>query len=77
MRYIYSSPKGGEPMNIGMNKAKRIAHRADKRDNALVLSQIGPGLPRQHVHHQDLVRQRHAYYHQRHEALLREQLDAS
>jgi hypothetical protein len=62
MRYIYISKKGGRPMNIGMNKAKRIARSADKRDQQIVLKTLGPGLPREHGHHQQLVRSRHRYY---------------
>jgi hypothetical protein len=63
-RYIYVSTKGGKPLNIGMNKAKRVARRADECDQAQVLKALGPGLPRQHSHHQELVRQRHRYYHE-------------
>lgn len=62
MRVIYPSRKGGKPMRIGMNYAKRVAHSADRRDQLAVQAQIGFGLPRQHNHHQQLVRQRHAYY---------------
>jgi hypothetical protein len=67
MRYIYVSSKGSKPMNIGMNKAKRIARSADQRDQATVLKTLGPGLPRQHSHHQQLVRSRHRYYHEQHQ----------
>ena len=66
MRYVYISRKGGRPLNIGMNQAKRVARSADKRDQALVLAQLGPGLPRQHRHHQTLVKRRHHYYHEAH-----------
>jgi hypothetical protein len=31
MRVIYASKKGGKPMNIGINQAKRVARSADKR----------------------------------------------
>jgi hypothetical protein len=51
-----------KPMVFGMNHAKRIALRQDKRDQIAVLKEMGPGFPRQHSHHQNLVRQRHAYY---------------
>src|SRR5271165_5531193 len=61
-RRIYASEKGGKPLNIGMNQAKRVARSADKRDQLAVLAQLGPGLPRQHSHHQQLVRSRHRYY---------------
>jgi hypothetical protein len=71
MRYIYVSHKGSKPMVIGMNKAKRIAHHADKRDQATVLKTLGTGLPRQHGHHQELVRSRHSYYHEQHEESVR------
>jgi hypothetical protein len=70
MRYIYVSSKGSKPMNIGMNKAKRIARSADQRDQATVLKTLGPGLPRQHSHHQQLVRSRHRYYHEQHQEFL-------
>ena len=58
MKYI---ARGGT-LNIGMNKAKRVARAADRRDQQLVLAQLGGGLPRQHGHHQALVRERHRYY---------------
>jgi hypothetical protein len=63
MKMIYPSPKGGKPLNIGMNYAKRVARLADRRDQLAVQKEFGYGLPRQHSHHQELVRQRHAYYH--------------
>ena len=59
MRYIYISKRGGKPLNIGINNAKRVARRADKRDQTQVLLTLGPGLPRQHGHHQELVQRRH------------------
>jgi len=58
VRYIYESRKGGSPMNVGINRAKLIARAADERDQLAVLKTLGPGLPRQHGHHQALVRQR-------------------
>jgi hypothetical protein len=61
MRYIYVSKKGGKPLDIGVNKAKRIARSADKRDQLAILTVLGPGLPRQHSHHQALVLARHSY----------------
>jgi hypothetical protein len=73
MRYVYVSKKGGKPLNIGVNKAKRIACRADKRDQVTVLSTLGTALPRQHSHHQQLVRSRHRYYHEQHEEFIRGQ----
>lgn len=66
-RYIYVSKTGGKPMNIGMNKAKRVARRADERDQLQVLKTLGAGLPRQRSHHQQLVASRHHYYHEQHE----------
>lgn len=63
MRYIYVSKKGGKPMNIGVNEAKRVARHADERDQAAVLKTLGPGFPREHSHHQQLVLSRHRYYH--------------
>jgi hypothetical protein len=66
MRYVYISKKGGKPMNVGMNRAKRIARSADKRDQLNVLATLGTGLPRQHSHHQQLVRSRHRYYAEQH-----------
>lgn len=61
-RVVYPAKKGSKPMFIGMNRAKRIARSADERDQLAVLKTLGPGLPRQHSHHQELVRQRHRYY---------------
>jgi hypothetical protein len=77
MRVIYASKKGGKPLNIGMNQAKRVARSADKRDQALVLARLGPGLPREHRHHQQLVRSRHRYYHEAHDAFISEQSRAA
>jgi hypothetical protein len=59
MKVLYA---GKKPLNIGMNRAKHVAHRADKRDQLAVQRELGRGLPRQHSHHQQLVKQRHAYY---------------
>jgi len=75
MRYIYVSKKGGKPLNIGINRTKRVARRADRIDQLAVLRQLGPGLPRQHSHHQQLVRSRHRYYHEQHAELVRSQAD--
>lgn len=60
MKVLYHSQKGGKPLVIGMNNAKRMARRMDKRDQLSVLENIGPGNPRQHQHHTRLVQQRHA-----------------
>jgi len=76
-RVVYASRKGGKPMNIGMNQAKRVARSADKRDQLSVLKTLGPGLPRQHEHHQQLVLSRHRYYHDQHEEFLRGQSRAA
>jgi hypothetical protein len=62
LRYIYVSNKGGKPLSIGMNAAKRVAHYADARDRALVVKTLGGGLPKEHRHHQELVQRRHRYY---------------
>jgi hypothetical protein len=62
MRYIYISKPGGKPLNIGTNAAKRAARIADQRDQQQVLATLGAGLPRQHAHHQELLRQRRQYY---------------
>jgi len=59
MRIVYS---GKKPLNLGINKAKRVAHRADKKDREAVLKVLGSGLPHPHVQHQELVRMRHRYY---------------
>lgn len=61
-RLIYASRTGGKPLNIGANAAKRVARSADRRDQLSVQQNLGFGLPRQHQHHQNLVRNRHAYY---------------
>jgi hypothetical protein len=58
-------------INIGMNKAKRIARSADKRDRLLVLKGLGNGMPKQALHHQELVKRRHRYYHEKHDELRR------
>lgn len=71
MRVIYASKKDGKPMNIGMNQAKRVAHRADKMDRARVVKLLGAGLPTQAIHHQQLVRSRHRYYHDAHDEFIR------
>lgn len=72
---LYSSHKGGKPLMIGMNHAKRMARRMDRRDQTAVLAQMGPGFPRQHSHHQRLIEQRHVAIRDREEAY-REQLHA-
>lgn len=74
MRYIYVSKKGGKPLNIGVNQAKRVARSADRRDRLLVLQHLG-SMPKlkQDSRHQQLVRSRHHYYHEQHEEFLREQ----
>jgi hypothetical protein len=77
VRYIYVSKKGGKPMNIGVNQAKRIARHADRRDQVTVLKTLGTGLPRQHEHHQQLAASRHRYYHDSHEEFLRGQQSAA
>jgi hypothetical protein len=66
-------PKGGKPLNIGMNQAKRVARSADRLEQLLVQRAFGPGHPRQHRNHQQLVRARHSYYHGQHEEFLRGQ----
>jgi hypothetical protein len=66
VRYIYVSNKGAKPMNIGMNRAKRVARSADKRDRVIVLAHLG-SMPKQYRNHQQLVRSRHRYYHEQHE----------
>lgn len=76
-RYIYVSRPGGKPLNVGMNQAKRVAHRADKRDRAHVVKVLGSGLPMQAQHHQQLVASRHRYYHEQHEEFLRGRQSAS
>jgi hypothetical protein len=77
MRYVYVSEKGGKPMDIGMNAAKRRAHRLDKQDRAKVVQMLGAGLPMQSEHHQELVRSRHRYYHEQHEEFVRGQSSAA
>jgi len=61
-RMSYPAPKGAKPLRLGMNAAKRVARRADERDQKAVLAELGPGHARQHSHHQELVRKRHEYY---------------
>jgi hypothetical protein len=77
MRYVYVSKKGGKPLNIGMNQAKRVARSADKRDQLIVIAKLGHGLPREHRHHQQLVLSRHRYYHEQHEEFIRGQASAT
>jgi hypothetical protein len=72
MRYIYVSKKGGEPMDIGMNQAKRLALRLDKRDRLTVLAHLG-SMPKASPNHQQLVLSRHRHYHDRHEEFVRGQ----
>jgi hypothetical protein len=64
VRYIYQHPTTGprKPLNIGMNRAKRVARAADRRDTRAVQKEFGPGFPRQIAHHQELVMRRHRYY---------------
>jgi hypothetical protein len=76
MRYIYISKAGGKPMNIGMNQAKRVARRADRRDRLAVLAHLG-SMPKQYRNNQELVRARHHYYHEQHEEFIRGQSSAT
>jgi hypothetical protein len=61
MRYIYESHKGGKPMNLGINRAKRLARTMDRRDRLMILAHLG-SMPKQDRLHQELVKQRHRYY---------------
>jgi hypothetical protein len=70
-RVIYASRRGGKPLNIGINQAKRVARAADKADRARVVKLLGSGLPMQAIHHQELVRARHRYYHEQHDEFVR------
>jgi hypothetical protein len=68
MRVIYASKKGCKPLNIGINQAKRVARSADKRDRARIIQVLGAGMPdNSRIHHQELVRARHRYYHEQHD----------
>lgn len=73
-RFIYRSERGGKPLNVGMNHAKRIARRMDQRDQVAVQKELGLGLPQQRNHHQELVKQRHGYYADRYEETCRERM---
>jgi hypothetical protein len=77
MRYIYVSKEGGKPLDIGVNRAKRRAHRLDRQDRAKVVQLLGAGLPMQAKHHQQLVRSRHRYYHEQHQEFVRGQQAAA
>jgi hypothetical protein len=77
MRFIYVSNKGSKPLNIGVNRAKRRARRLDKQDRAKILQFIGAGSPKGDVHHSQLVRSRHRYYHEQHEEFVRERSKAA
>lgn len=77
VRYVYVSRPGGKPLSVGINQAKRVARRADERDQRAVQAELGFGLPRQRQAHQALVRRRHAYYHEQHEAHPRGSVGAS
>lgn len=71
MKVIYASREGGKPLNIGINRAKRVAASADKRDRAIILQQLGTGLPKRDAHHSTLVRSRHRYYHEAHDEFVK------
>lgn len=80
MRYIYVSNKGGKPLDIGVNRAKRRARRLDKQDRIKVLKVLGNGMPKHQgstIHHQQLVRSRHRYYHEQHDEFIRERSKAA
>jgi hypothetical protein len=58
-----------KPFFFGSNAAKRVAKKADARDRKIVLAKFGPSaafllrrVPKAALHHQELVRQRHAAY---------------
>lgn len=63
---MHTPGNSGTPYNVGMNRAKRIARAADRRDTLAVRANLGPGFPRQHEHHKELVAIRHRYYHDLH-----------
>jgi hypothetical protein len=63
-------------MDIGMNQAKRLAHRIDKRDRLTVLAHLG-SMPKASRNHQQLVLSRHRYYHEQHEEFVRGQSRAA
>jgi hypothetical protein len=72
MRIVYASKPGGKPLNIGMNVAKRRAHRLDKQDRARIIQVLGAGMPDDsRTHHQALVKSRHRYYHEQHDEFVR------
>jgi hypothetical protein len=64
MRYLYVSRPGGEPLNVGINAAKRRAKRLDKQDRLKILQVLGAGMPQNDIHHSELVRSRHRSTHQ-------------
>lgn len=59
-KVLYASQKGGKPLVIGMNRAKRVSRLMDERDRRAVVEIMGPGMPKQHKHASRLVAQRHA-----------------
>jgi hypothetical protein len=71
MRVIYVSKKGGKPLVIGMNAAKRRARRLDTQDRAKIIQVLGAGMPKRDAHHSELVRSRHRYYHEQHDEFVR------
>jgi hypothetical protein len=64
MRIVYASKKGGKPLNIGMNAAKRRAARLDKQDRAVEVKTFDWTVPKHDRHHTQLVRSRFRYYHE-------------
>jgi hypothetical protein len=74
--FIYVSQKGGKPMRIGVNQAKRRAHLIDKSDRLTVLAHLG-SMPKESRNHQQLVLSRHRYYHDQHEEFVRGQNHAA
>jgi hypothetical protein len=54
-------PNKPQPYNVGINRQKRLARRADKRDRAVVVARW-PGTPKKAEHHQLIVQARHQAY---------------
>jgi hypothetical protein len=54
--------RGKKPLMLGINRRKRNAREADRKDRVTVLRTLGAGFPKNSTFHSELVKQRHSAY---------------
>ena len=53
---------GKKPLTLGINRRKRNAREADRKDRLTILRTLGNGFPKKALFHSALVKERHAAY---------------